>query len=118
MSRLILKPTLKLEGIDPSTNYEVVYDGETKQLGIGCQSFSLAEWKSAGADVIARQFARAEGCNNVECNICKALRPGNERRRAAAVRKYQPRLTRLIEHIERAEAALKKSLRAQTKRAN
>jgi hypothetical protein len=115
MSRLVLKPTLELRGVDPSTEYNVEYSGDTGILTIGCQEYTLREWKRRGVEIIAKQKAGPASVPGCECTSCCQLRKTEVRRRAAAVRKYLPRLNKLIQHIEKAEAALKKSLRAQTK---
>jgi hypothetical protein len=117
VSRLILKPTFQLEGTDPSTDYDVHYSSSSGILTIGCQEHTLAVWKRDGAELVAGRMAGysiGAGCG---CAGCLRAQKRVEQRRAAAVRRYLPRLTRLIEHIENAEAALKSSLRAQTKRA-
>jgi hypothetical protein len=117
VSRLVLKPALVLEGDDPATGYRVRYTSSSGTLEIGCQSYPLRQWKRRGAATIRERLVGTSGaCANPRCTICAGLRGNNRRERTEAVRKHLPRLQRLIATIEQAEAALKKSLRAQTKR--
>src|SRR5437868_15543963 len=104
MSRLILKPTLELQGLDPSTQHDVVYSSDTGILAIGCQEHTLPEWKRRGAEIIAEEKGGLDPGAGCGCESCVALQKDRRRRRAAAVRRYLPRLNKLIQHIEKAEA--------------
>jgi hypothetical protein len=119
VSRLVLKPALVLSGRDPATDYDVEYSSENGELTIGCQTHSLKNWKRRGAAIIVE--AKGEGLP-CDCGFCKAddyyakQLAATNRYNAARVREFLPRLEKLIATIEQAESALKKSLRAQTKR--
>lgn len=115
MSRLILKPTLVLDGDDPATGYGVRYNSDSGLLEIGCEAHTLREWKRDGAEIITDSSRReaAAVCKNPSCLICRGRREAVLRKSA---RNYV-RLQKLIDRIEAAESALEKSLRSQTKRA-
>lgn len=106
MSRLVLKPKLVLSAVDPGSGYDVTYDSSSRILKIGCQEHLLVEWKRNSKQIIADALG-VEACGTPGCRTCRHYR--------VQMTTYPRRLAKLIKNIERAEAGLRRGLRAQTK---